>query len=474
MIFRSIKFYIAAMLAIFAASCTHDTLKEKHADTMQAESNQELQIVPIEDALALLDNFLDRNYPATKAEPKRKISTVSAYYGEEPLTKSDDNGKKIKVPKAYMVNFEGEKGFAVLGANNKVPDIVAVTESGIIKEDLSVVMPERKTPINLYEDGDDSDFDEVPADNYCAEDDDYYTALEVYRGARVSPNEFISALIRHPLKNENHHNFDAHTDSSVGSSNGTGDSGSSKEDWKTFTEKEPLMNLLWGQEEPYNRYCSRKKRNVAVGCSNIALAMIMTTNEFPTNMYVNGNRMDWKAMKKGSIFQDVSDEAQEDISRLVWCIFRQVKKLVTKGGTLITPRQIRKRMEEYGYENVVKLDALGYTHKMSRAISDMLAGNKPVFMSGIPGIKFRQAHSWVVDGAKYAKKEEDNYLLHCNWGWKGTYNGYFSCHCLKPTKAYEYDDLFQEQSNGNRYNCHMRVITYDIPSWPVSRSNFVK
>lgn len=79
-------------------------------------------------------------------------------------------------------------------------------------------------------------------------------------------------------------------------SNSSGDKSNTEnnEEWKTFTEKAPLVNLLWGQEEPYNRYCSRKKKNVAVGCSNIALAMIMTTNEFPTYMYINDNMMDWK------------------------------------------------------------------------------------------------------------------------------------------------------------------------------------
>lgn len=257
-------------------------------------------------------------------------------------------------------------------------------------------------------------------------------------------------------------------------SNSSGDKSNTEnnEEWKTFTEKAPLVNLLWGQEEPYNRYCSRKKKNVAVGCSNIALAMIMTTNEFPTYMYINDNMMDWKEMKKARKIKNVSEEAREDIARLVWCIFRQVKKWVTIWGTVIPPRQIRKRMEAYGYENVVKLDALGYTYKMGRAISDMLAENKPVFISGMHGLF--NGHSWVVDGAKYSRTEEDNYLLHCNWGWEGRLNGYFSQHCLKPTRAYEYDNPKQKQSKGHRFNLHLRVITYDIPSQPVTRSYSVK
>ena len=464
---RILKIYFVAMLTLFAVACTHDALKEKVSDTTTIQNNQDLQIVPKEEALALLDRFLDETYPATKSEPRRKISTISEYDGETPLTKANDKGEQIKIPQAYLVNFEGEKGFAVLGANNKVPDIVAVTESGAIKDDLSVVVKKRVAPTNYGDD--DSDFDEEPESNYCAEDDDYYTALLNNGNSRLSPNELIPALIRKPLEEK----------LLIPESNSSGDKSNTEnnEEWKTFTEKAPLVNLLWGQEEPYNKYCSRKKRNVAVGCSNIALAMIMTTNEFPTYMYINGNMMDWKEMKKEKKLDEEtsSKEAQEDITRLVWCIFRQVKKAVTKNGTLITPRQIRQRMEAYGYKNVEKLDALFYTYKMGRSISDMLAGNKPVFMSAIPGRRFKKAHSWVVDGAKYSKTEKDNYLLHCNWGWEGIYNGYFSQHCLKPERAYEYDNPDEEQSRGHRYNLHFRVITYDIPSQlPVIRSYSIK
>ena len=122
------KIYFVAMLALVAVACNHDNLKEKVSDTTTIQNNQDLQVVPKEEALALLDRFLDETYPATKSEPKRKIATISEYYGETPLTKANDKGEQVKIPQAYLVNFEGERGFAVLGANNKVPDIVAVTE----------------------------------------------------------------------------------------------------------------------------------------------------------------------------------------------------------------------------------------------------------------------------------------------------------------------------------------------------------
>ena len=100
------KIYFVAKLALVAVACTRDKLKEKVSVTT-IQNNQDLQVVPKEEALALLDRFLDETYPATKSESKRKISTISEYYGETPLTKADDKGEQIKISKAYLVNFEG-------------------------------------------------------------------------------------------------------------------------------------------------------------------------------------------------------------------------------------------------------------------------------------------------------------------------------------------------------------------------------
>ena len=63
---KNLKIYFVAMLALFAVSCTHDSLKEKVSNTTTIQNNQDLQVVPKEKALALLDRFLDETYPATK------------------------------------------------------------------------------------------------------------------------------------------------------------------------------------------------------------------------------------------------------------------------------------------------------------------------------------------------------------------------------------------------------------------------
>ena len=62
------------MLALVAVACNHDNLKEKVSDTTTIQNNQDLQVVPKEKALALLDRFLDEAYPTTKSEPKGQFT----------------------------------------------------------------------------------------------------------------------------------------------------------------------------------------------------------------------------------------------------------------------------------------------------------------------------------------------------------------------------------------------------------------
>ena len=68
-------------------------------------------------------------------------------------------------------------------------------------------------------------------------------------------------------------------------------------------------------------------------------------------------------------------------------------------------------------------------------------------------------------------KNKYNYLLHCNFGWSRTSNGYFSTACLNPAKAESYDyKNINNVDNDYTYCWHFRLITYDIPANPCTMS----
>ena len=64
--YENFKKLFCGHVALFAVACTHDVLKEKGSDTTKIQNNQDLLVVPKEEALALLDRFLDETYPSNK------------------------------------------------------------------------------------------------------------------------------------------------------------------------------------------------------------------------------------------------------------------------------------------------------------------------------------------------------------------------------------------------------------------------
>ena len=169
-------------------------------------------------------------------------------------------------------------------------------------------------------------------------------------------------------------------------------------------------------------------------------------------------------MKTSPNANNLSEEGKDDVALLMATIFANVKKVTTKKSTLITPKQIEERMKDFKYANVVRHCSSDFTEFFVEATSDMLAQDKPVFISAIPK-QWGKGHSWVIDGAKYSSEDENCYLLHFNFGWYGQSNGYFSTTCLNPAKAEEYDDSSLKNEEKDRpYSWHFRLITYDIPT----------
>lgn len=417
--------------------------------TQPQKQTVELRQIPVEEALATLTEFLQENkgdLRDTRSGRPREIVSVSTYYGSHKGAQTETraaNEHEDSIPNAYLVNFGNGEGFAVLGANTAVPEIVAVTENGQIEEDLTVIFSEIQ---DSHKDNDPDDQQIDTVGYYCVEDDDFYSAA-------ATNAEFVSECIRSAVDCRFEMGYDE------GGLNSP-----------PLTTKEPLLNISWGQEEPYNKYCNRrnlagKQKPALTGCSATAMAMIVAHNEYPQTLVINGENINWAEMKKDTLAGNLTSKGKDDVARLIGSIYNFVNKIAQPGFTLITPEQIKKRMQGFGYTNVEKHCASDFTYSMKRATSAMLADNKPVFISAIPK-NWTKGHSWVIDGAKYSSTQSNTYLLHFNFGWEGLSNGYFSTSCLNPAEAEEYDNPSKKSSSSYAYSWHFRLITYDVPSEP--------
>lgn len=67
-------------------------------------------------------------------------------------------------------------------------------------------------------------------------------------------------------------------------------------------------------------------------------------------------------------------------------------------------------------------------------------GSNIVYMCG--KFPIYKGHGRVVDGyiLNWPSLHNKQLFLHCNWGWYGTCNGYFSAHYFDAYKGIRYDD----------------------------------
>ena len=431
-----------------------------------------------------LDEFLNETEPdmlPTKSGSARRILSVDTYYAPAG-TKSSSLETAANLldeePLAYIVNFDDDEGFAVLGATTKVAPIIAVTEKGNL-DPLSLELldsPIHDAEINPDDDDDtveDEDDDVVMpmmnADSvyYSIEDDEYYSDINLDVSKELTADLLKNAMCSERISYDDSSHPQSETVVTYGNSSDFG-SGVA-----LYAEKSPLLKTNWGQESPYNYYCKRAlRKEAAVGCSAVALGMILTCNEFPDVLVVNSDTLDWKAMKTHpSIYYGLSDRGKEYVKKLLASIFYNVSRIATSEYTMITPRQIELRIKALGYANVVRHKSRKFDNNLLQKVSNMLEANKPVFISCVPA-KLSKAHSWVIDGAKY---KNGDYLIHMNLGWYGTSNGYYVIDALNPEYAEEFDSLNHtyDEDSDYTYTYNFRLITYDIPDSDTEISKIV-
>ena len=457
------KLLLLMALAVSIYACTKQV--NPSLNIIETEDNAS-DLIPVEKALDILNEFLAKVDMPTKSGKTRTIMSVSTKYVNSARVKSGLDTTEMLA--YYIVNFDDNQGFAILGAEESLPEIVTVTENGNFDPATMCVIG-----IESECEEEDSQEEEMIPPRYSEEDGDYYCS------EMQDVNAFVSELLCAALELQVDDQVayvggctpwtgggGAGSGGGSGSSSGSGSGGSA-----SLATVQPMLTYSWGQQSPYYKYCYRYPlfsgpKQALVGCSNVALAMIMAYNEYPTTMVLNGVLLDWSELK----MPDLSSFGKECAAQLCGGIFNTVPHISGKNFTLVTPTAIRNRMQSFQYSNVNMSRQSGLDYPLLQSISAMLAGNKPVFISMMP--PSWEGHSWVIDGAQYSPN--NSYLLHFNWGWEGDCNGYFHVNCLNPVAAAFYDEPYNTLNTDpyydDEYNWHLRVITYNIPESPLNYS----
>ena len=215
---------------------------------------------------------------------------------------------------------------------------------------------------------------------------------------------------------------------------------------------EPLLgDIQWGQGEPYNSQCPTVDGNATVsGCVSVALAQVMKYYNHPQYLLADipgytyeytyngstysmtiddiaaGTEYDWDNMLS-SYSGDYTDEQSEAVSTLIYhCgVAGSTKYNVNSSGGGFS----RKILNEYfGFDldlsQVLSPEYLTLYDWMA-CVNGELANSRPILMAG-NSVTSSSSHAFICDGM------DSSGLYHINWGWSGSYNGYFDITMLNP------------------------------------------
>lgn len=418
--------FILALLA--SISCSKET---QIPVSDLKPGGQTSTVIPLSEALASLDEKLSELYSVTKSNSCKQyelenITTIGAT--GLPSTKAAE----LQIPDTlmYLVNFNSNKGFAILAGDRRLgEDVYCIAEEGSVApadfkrafEFLSSSVSETKS----------SDINE-----------------ELFHD--MGP-DFVPALLLSAMLNDLQ-------DDSIKQPH---------EKTKAIhaTDSLILLNTKWGQWGVFNDCIPKDKKNreCPVGCVATACGQIMAYCRYPENPVFDGLACSWDKILEVSNYKTLnktpSSEAATQVAKFMYHIGKKHLLYIRYAydGSWGMADGVVRTLKAYGYKNVKKVTGFGQKNRSKASAS--LRNRYPVYL-GASDSKRCIGHAWVIDG-------EWNGYFHCNWGWSGKWDGYYSkdnCFVVGNRVTIDKKDPWTEEQNfrNNKYDWNFRMVTYTL------------
>ncbi len=218
----------------------------------------------------------------------------------------------------------------------------------------------------------------------------------------------------------------------------------------------PLVTTKWSQSPYYNAACpydSKTKRRAVTGCVATTMAQVIKYWEFPQigysdHSYVHHYFGELSADFKNTTYrydlmphtlnsQTTSDSVNAVATLIYHCgVAVEMDYGVDASGAYIDEFTVGKQSAEYamriyyGYSDVKStsryaLGNIAWTNLLKRELSE---GRPLIYRGQGDG----GGHAFVCDGY------DANDYFHFNWGWNGSYDGYFILNSLNPGPYYDF------------------------------------
>ena len=212
----------------------------------------------------------------------------------------------------------------------------------------------------------------------------------------------------------------------------------------------PLLgNIQWNQGDPYNRMCPEYDgvNKAVTGCVATAMAQVMGYWKYPSQLqadipgYTTGTyninvpgiskdtdgTYDWDNILPQYKSGNFNDDQANAVAKLMHhCGVAVQMNYGPSSGAFVNPERLSKY---FGYDKdfMVKVRRESYSmQEWNTLIDNELIAKRPVLYSGQSS---DGGHQFVCDGS------DGKGLYHINWGWSGYQDGYFDITILNPAKG---------------------------------------
>lgn len=408
------RFLLFAMTALAVFSCTKNEENLVNGGVARVESNSP-HAVSYENVLEsaqMAIGILEKEQPLTRSgESSRKIEDVKLISTSTLTRSSAENSANI-----YIVNYANNQGYAIISGDERTPSILAVVEQGHLD----------KLDKTIFEDKDGS---------------------EVAKSMLLSLPEYVEQQI-------------AKSEEEVAEMEASGVSSQAEtravsyDVWVPSNKVGPFIETKWAAGAPFNKnfpnyHCGHQ---VLAGCGPIAFGQLMTFYKWP--MFYGNVDFDWNAMKTCTEGMSPNTYGVNMVAHLLYsfacagdvtyngCSSRSCSNSGYNGlGTGMTRDGVTTAIRSMKYMT----DGFA-AYNNSSVISTVKVG-KPVLATGFGS----GGHFWIIDGYSdftrnryldgWLYDSQDFSLIHCNWGWAGLSNGYFTpgvfdaCHPVYPDSS---------------------------------------
>ena len=425
------------------ASCTADPGTEPGPFGENPPTAEKPHAVPVEQALEELQSVLEEiDTPAEDGAVTRSEATADV---EDLL---------------YIVNFENEAGYAILGADDRLEPVYAVVDEG------SLTTEEFRYAVTV-------------TPEQAEADGELVFPLQMVAQAAIGGVDTGgggNGIVGGPI-----------TDIEHWWPEGQQPVGIDYEPWETKEQSGILLKTRWNQTKPYNYLCPIENgKNCFAGCVPVAVAQILVFNALNYNkkFYQIGdqllNEAMWLNIEEAVTHPQLVKPvvSGESMNAQTWAVAYFINKM---GDSVCVKYHSDDGGSPAPTKNVVKLlqylgdIGLGYSNiALSPITTDKV--RDMIFVKKLPfyysGKSSTNSHAWVLDGwllrerrviTRYAflptqYHTESKEFVHANFGWGGQKDGYYTFNAFYTDRG----PVSPQSIEDRDYDHDFSAVTYNL------------